>query len=305
MAARRVQEESQRRTAAAYSEARAGLDRLDRSELSRLHEWLDAETGRVTTLLGREFKGKLREKFLPQYLVPLRGRLEAHFEGVGRRLEGKLRESTGAVLLGGARAAERVVGRLDGRTLPEGLAEQVRVKHEAELQRLRADSARGLGRELGSETWHRLRASFEAQTRVSDMVALSGELLDNQAWRVERLVRTELSYGYNLAQAAALRALPLEPGELIFGRWTERVDDATGAPLDLRVAQDSLVLHGQVTRPGGVFTMPADPRAPARSWGRSWAHPPNRPNDRAVFLPWRRVWGVGGWLLQGGRRIEL
>lgn len=609
MAAKRALEESRRRTAAAYAESRAGLDKLDHHELARLREWFDAETGHVTTLLRREFKGRLKEKFLPQYLIPLRGRLQAHFEGVGRRLEGKLRESTGEVLEGGAREAGKLVGKLDGRTMPPGLAESVRTKHEAELQRLRADSARGLGRELGHETWHKLRASFEAQTRASDLVALSGELLDAQSWRVERLVRTEClpgdariegaiaraisrrwydgpmftvrtngrefsgtpnhpvltqrgwvglsgvlpgdnlvchtrqenprssadpniddrpptlaelfysaqavgvserrggaepdfhgdgregdvdiqwangvlhvgsfapltqplsqrifppaalsalsfcascralqavnegrrgrnatccnaclleaevndaavyvvrfgqtqgtlpgviaaadllsrhaqeqarvhpstrhedkaslrqrarlagsldytahppqrvpealgdllqtqagfveldrvvsctsrqfsghvfnlhtrdgyyvsnlvytkncSYGYNLAQAAALQAIPSEPGELIWGRWTERIDDASGIPLDKRVAQDSFVLHGQVARPGGTFTMPADPRAPTRMVGQSWAHPPNRPNDRSVYVPWRRAWGVPGWVYQGGRRIEL
>jgi len=129
--------------------------------------------------------------------------------------------------------------------------------------------------------------------------------MDDQAWKVERLVRTEASYGYNLTQAAALRAFPTERGQLLWGRWTERVDDESEEPLDDRVGEDSIVLHGQVARPGGMYTMPAESGAPEKMIGMQWAFPPNRPNDRAILLPWMRDWGVPGWVYQGGRRIYL
>ncbi len=297
--------EQRRRTAAAYTEARRQVDTVEHAALHPMREWYENETGRVTTMLRRHFKGRLKEKFEPQYLNPIKGRLQAHFAELARRLEGRWVPEGQALLRTGAEHATALVGKLSGRVPPEGLAAQVAQKHTAELERLRTASARGLAQELGSKTWQGLRSSFEKETRVSDLVTLSGELMDQQAWKVDRLVRTEASYGYNLAQAAALKAFPHDPEDLLWGRWTERVDDLSGRPMDDKVGLDSLVLHGQVARPGGVFTMPEDHRAPARLIGQSWVHPPNRPNDRAVLLPWQRSWGVPGWILQAGRRIDL
>lgn len=293
-----------RKTAEAYARARDSADRIEVAALRPIERWYDEETGRVTTMLRRHFKGRLQQKFEPQYLMPIRARLEAHFAGVAQRLEGKLGKQGEPVLAAGARDAGKLVGRLTGRAPPAELANKVTMRHLAEVERLRSESARGVSAEISAQTWRGLRASFEKQVDPRHLIVLAGELMDQQSWRVERLVRTETSYAYNLAQAAALKAYPTEPGELLWGRWTERVDDLSGKPLDKKVAEDSLVLHGQVARPGGVFTMPDDPRA-GKLAGRSWAHPPNRPNDRSVLLPWQRHWGVPGWILQGGKRIDL
>lgn len=300
---RRVTNE-RRKTAEAYARARASADRIETAALRPIERWFEEETGRVTTMLRRHFKGRLQQKFEPQYLMPIQARLEAHFAGVAKRLEGKLGRQGAPVLEAGARDAGKLVGRLTGREPPAELASKVTMRHLAEVERLRSESARGVSAEISAQTWRGLRASFEKQVDPRHLIVLAGELMDQQSWRVDRLVRTETSYAYNLAQAAALKAYPTEPGELLWGRWTERVDDLSGKPLDKKVAEDSLVLHGQVARPGGVFTMPDDPRA-GKLAGRSWAHPPNRPNDRSVLLPWQRHWGVPGWILQGGKRIDL
>jgi hypothetical protein len=104
-------------------------------------------------------------------------------------------------------------------------------------------------------------------------------------------------------------------------RWTEYVDDATGRPLDARVANDSLVLHGQVCfQPEGAtfegrstflvggtggFTMPPDGRVNAKLWGKRYAHPPNRPNDRSRLVPWKPTWGVPAYMVVGGQRMDV
>jgi hypothetical protein len=302
---KRAELEVRRRTAEAYARARESADRIEVKALSPVARWYEDETGRVTTMLRRHFGGRLKEKFAPQYLMPIRARLEAHFAGVAQRLEGKLNKQGAPILAAGAGDAGRLVGKLTGRAAPPELEQKVTTKHLAEIERLRSESARTISADIGNQTWRGLRAAFEKQTDPRHLVVLAGELMDQQGWRVDRLVRTETSYAYNLAQSAALQAFPTEPGQLIWGRWNERVDDTTGKPLDKKVAEDSLVLHGQVARPGGVFTMPEDARAPSKLVGRSWSHPPNRPNDRAVLLPWMRDWGVPGWILQGGRRIDL
>jgi hypothetical protein len=128
--------------------------------------------------------------------------------------------------------------------------------------------------------------------------------LEANRWRIERIARTQGNLAYNkAAQALAARARDRKPGVML--RWTELVDDATGAPLDNRVGVDSLIMHGQLVAPGGVFVMPPVRNAPAYLLGKSWSSPPNRPNDRAVLIPWVPGSGVPGWKWKNGRRTYV
>lgn len=127
---------------------------------------------------------------------------------------------------------------------------------------------------------------------------------DNQWWQAERIVRTEGAYAFNAAHADSISEAQGTLPDLM-NRWSEHVDDATGAPLDARVAEDSLVLHGQVVPVGANFVMPPDPRVEAKRWNQTYAQPPNRPNDRAVLLPWRPRWGGYAWTFKGGRRVNV
>jgi hypothetical protein len=176
------------------------------------------------------------------------------------------------------------------------------------------------------------------QQRLSVVLATGGTALDAvravqdetgaQFWRAERIVRTEMSFAYNAAHMRGLEASrDLLPD--MGGRWTERVDDFTGQPLDNRVAADSLVLHGQVARPVGLdagrllpdakqidttlggeaplggWEMPRDNRVNAKLWGRRYSQPPNRPNDRSRVVAWRASWGRPGYVVRGGERVPI
>jgi hypothetical protein len=165
----------------------------------------------------------------------------------------------------------------------------------------------------------------DATEQVMSLALLSGrsmgetiddvmDALGDGRWQAERIVRTESLWAYNSAQADAIEASAEELPDLEM-RWTEYIDDATGQRLDLRVAGDSVVMHGQVVPPGSMFIFPNDYadllddpkelKACARFVGRSWAHPPMRPNDRSSLIPWRRDWGIPGWRWQDGHRIFL
>lgn len=127
---------------------------------------------------------------------------------------------------------------------------------------------------------------------------------DNQWWQAERIVRTEGAYAFNAAHADSIEEAQDALPDLM-NRWSEHVDDQTGAALDNRVAKDSLVLHGQVVPVGANFVMPPDPRVSPKLWNQTYAQPPNRPNDRSVLLPWRPRWGGYAWTFKGGRRENL
>lgn len=138
------------------------------------------------------------------------------------------------------------------------------------------------------------------------------ETIDGEWWQGERIVRTEIAYAFNVTHRDGIAEAAQELPQL-WQRWEEHCD-AEGQPLDDRVGVDSIALHGQVTPPGGKFTMPPDAPFPdakgntqvGRSLvGRSWDFPPNRPNDRSVLSPWMKTWGVPGWQYIAGRRVWL
>jgi hypothetical protein len=142
------------------------------------------------------------------------------------------------------------------------------------------------------------QTSDEAITRVMDA-------LGSDYYRAERIVRTELSWAYNATHADAIEDAQEELPDLM-QRWTELVDDTTGTPYDNRVGRDSIAMHGQVTKPGGTFTMPLGASGvDARMLGQSWSYPPNRPNDRATLSPWRPHWGIPAWRYVGGARVPM
>lgn len=129
-----------------------------------------------------------------------------------------------------------------------------------------------------------------------------------EAWRAERIARTEWAGAYNAGSADLITETRRTLLPDLMMRWTELVDDLTGRPMDDRVAGDSLAMHGQAAEPGGgLFVMPPDPRVSAKLHGKQWAFPPNRPNDRSVLEPWRPGWrgAAPAWVWENGARRYL
>lgn len=134
-------------------------------------------------------------------------------------------------------------------------------------------------------------------------------------WRAERIVRTEQSWAAHATIVDGLKDSEAAIGEL-YMRWTELVSE-NGRPLDDRVAADSVAMHGQVARPGGLFTMPdsaasivihnryGESRVSDDLIGETWPHPPLRPHDRATIVPWRPQWGSRGWRVVGGDKVPV
>lgn len=185
------------------------------------------------------------------------------------------------------------------RGMVAGKVQSVMRVHEDSMARYGVRVVRRMEGELGQAL-----ALGETQSQAIDRVMEAGGL----EWHgAERIVRTELSFA---ASASAREAADQQAEELdgdLWTRWTEHVTDG-GAPLDDRVGVDSEAMHGQVAPPGGVFTQPPTSRDGATVGdslvGRQWSCPPNRPNDRAVLVPWRASWGIPGWQWDG-RRVPV
>lgn len=138
-------------------------------------------------------------------------------------------------------------------------------------------------------------------------VSSVAETMNMEWWRAERIVRTETAWAYNATQMDATAEASKQFPNMMM-RWVEFVTDVSLQKMDDRVGDDSVVMHGQLAKPGTYFTMPMfPPRAGLKISpslrGKQWTNPPNRPNDRAVLQPWRPGWGWG-WELVNGSRVQ-
>lgn len=117
-------------------------------------------------------------------------------------------------------------------------------------------------------------------SEVVDDVMKVGGISEKQRWVGERIARTEIAYAHGSAKHAALRELAEDEPELQ-KRVLEMVDDD-------RVGDDSLLIHGQTVPVSQPFTWK---RKTKGGWVlEEFLHPPNRPNDRAVVIPWDPSW---------------
>jgi hypothetical protein len=198
-----------------------------------------------------------------------------------------------------------------GAIIPLPLLETARLRglvadQTSSLMRVHATSMARFGAQLVGRMEGELATSLSVGENHSQAIDRVMKLGDLEWYRAERIVRTEMSFAANRSSRAAADEQAEELDGDLWSRWTEHVSD-DGMPYDDRVGVDSEAMHGQVAPPDGMFTQP--PSSPdgedvGSLAGRQWACPPNRPNDRAVLVPWRAHWGVPGWRWQG-RRVPV
>lgn len=293
---------------AAVANHRKAMDRvIDRQGVRGLRKAFDVGIGGLTRALVRSFKGRGRDVVTGATIGEL-SRLTT--EGVAHlftNVASTLAMQTGDVVVESARRVARFVGLMQGK--PSRLddprqAEMVARLRMGELTRLRQRSMGMVGADSAAVVRARMAMLKVGTDTVNTAISDAMEVTDSQFWQVERVARTETSRAYNTVQNDGITALAQEiPG--LGKRWTELVSDLTGVPLDSRVATDSLVLHGQIAPPGGLFTIPADIMAPVKMVGMTWEFPPNRPNDRAVLTPWHKEWGIPGYVVRDGGFVDI
>jgi len=276
----------------------ASRDRiLDRQVLAPTREVWAQEVARLERELGTE----QRRNPTP---IPSVGMLKTWTKWAGRalpRVLGELKGATQEVLAEGVRNVSAFFGWVSGhRSLldDESTVRAVLVQRRIQLDSMRHRTETLLASSVSRPVYANFQAALVQQIPVQQLAGKLADLTDAQFWQVERIVRTETALAYNAVQHDAMVELSREHPKLQ-RRWTEMVNDVTGQPMDARVAMDSMALHGQVTTVRGVFTMPDKPGVPHGLLGKSWLYPPNRPNDRALVLPWEPTWGIPGWTYRG------
>lgn len=207
------------------------------------------------------------------------------------------------------------------RAFPKGTENRIEKQGVAEvtermgMSQRQATSAANLASRMITRCEQELALSTLQAEPAAQTIDRIGDVIDGQWYEAERIVRTEGAWASNGAASDAIEAAT-EVLPSMQQRWCEHVDEGSLTPLDDRVDVDSIAMHAQVAQAGGLFTMPATaPRgtlkAPSKVEvrpelvGRSWEHPPDRPNDRAVIAPWRPEWGLPGWRYDAGARVPL
>lgn len=209
----------------------------------------------------------------------------------------------------GIQAVERT---FKGAATPLPLAEASRFagvidRRKTSLMRMHQSSMANYGTRIVGKMENQLAVSLASGETQMDAIDRITKTADLEWWQGERIVRTETAWAYNATHHDGIVEAARELPDMM-ARWSEHVDDG-GAPMDDRVGDDSLAMHGQIAKPGEAFTMPPttpDGKVIHRSLvGRSWQFPPNRPNDRAIVQPWRPHWGIDGWVWRGGARVPF
>lgn len=236
--------------------------------------------------------------------------LTEHLRTLAARLTAQVQEIQEETQREAIRAADRMISRLNRDADRATILDQ-RASVRELIEGRTADLDARVEDMITSEV-SQIRANCDVRTKElvargftnSQVIFELDQFLQQEFWRIERAVRTHIAYVFNSALSDA-SAMIARGDRTVYIRWVEHANDFTGLPTDSKTAPDSLVLHGQVRKPDAVFTMPRDERAPAKMWGKTWAYPPNRPNDRAVVMPWRKAWGVPAYEYRGFRRVWL
>jgi hypothetical protein len=103
-----------------------------------------------------------------------------------------------------------------------------------------------------------------------------------ERWRAERIVRTEMAYSYGLTNQVAME----ETKKDVPGLRKKLIET-----MDARTGDDSKELHGQVVDVDQPFIWEVkNSKGVPTGEIVEYMQPPNRPNDRAVVIPWRDDW---------------
>lgn len=244
-----------RQLLALEAELRTRLEQLERT--GRGETWTAADT-EATLVQVRELLGRQGEAFramLDANAATARRLGVENTVGVLRHFEGKTAGPIRPLSLDVALAA--------GHPLLARHEASVARWGQRTVGRIASEIQRGL---LAGETFAEMTARLTgARGRPGALVASAGE--------ATRIVRTEAMHAYNAGaheEALAQRA-----------RRFPDLQKKLVETFDQRTAEDSRAAHGEVRDLEGMFV---------DGKGRHYLHPPGRPNDRAVEIPYRMAW---------------
>lgn len=117
-----------------------------------------------------------------------------------------------------------------------------------------------------------------------------GGFLDSEAWKAQRIVRTELHSIYDMARFDGLREIQRQT--------IPDLQKISIDPIDSRTGLDSIAVKGQIKDLGEPFRFKGEVVDPSNGKSKfievePFMNHPNRPNDRGATAPYRKSWETG------------
>jgi hypothetical protein len=296
------------------------LDRLiDRGAVERLRNVYQKATSEVLSKLERLGRGST--SFTYHHLQMALAQLKAGQIYVNDAMLGELnaatREAQVESLHGLVRDYKKLEKHFSGHAPILPIEEAARFagvidKSRGSLLRQHSTSVRRFGMNVIDGVQEQMAVSLASGETLDGAITRVHSTIKGEFYAAERIARTETAWSVNSTHNDGIKEIAKEDPALL-SQWTEFCGP-DGAPLDDRVGVDSIALAGQVAAPGDLFTMPATAPFPDAKGntqvspslvGKSWEFPPNRPNDRATILPWKKDWGRPGWKYKSGRRVPV
>jgi hypothetical protein len=138
------------------------------------------------------------------------------------------------------------------------------------------------GRDLMSQISNGLFAASIGEISYDQVVGRIGSFFSAEEWKLHRIVRTELHNIYNVGKLNGMKEIVDDTIPDLKKTLIHPMDQRTGA--DSKYAA-TLGLVAKVNEP---FEYAWDGEL------RTYMHPPDRPNDRSVMVPYREQWGYIG-----------
>jgi hypothetical protein len=145
------------------------------------------------------------------------------------------------------------------------------------------------GDSLKQDISNSLKQAVIAEIPYSEVVQKLSQEFQAQEWEVHRLARTELHHIYSVAKLNGMKDLKKE-------KIMPSIKKALYHPMDSRTAEDSkeMAEKNPIVELNDYFTQDYRPTPKSKVQHRRYLVPPDRPNDRAILIPYDPSWGQGG-----------
>ena len=258
----------------------SGLEESQQRKLLRAFRGIRQE---LTDRLLIVPEGTFTEQQLNVTLVQVQSAIEA----IKRELKGTMAESSEILGLRGIRDLVGEVGRFQNKF--EGSVQQLNIdtiliatdaknflinKHDASLDAYAAD----LRASITGQIVNSLAIRDTNQRTVAKLRSDIGRFFLGEEWKLNRIVRTEMHNIYNFAKLKGLQRVQEQT--------LPDLQKSLMHPLDARTGQDSKILAAA----NPVVDIDQPFRFTFKGKERIFMFPPDRPNDRSILVPFRKVW---------------
>lgn len=258
-----------------------GALKLEGTEADKI---VDAYSG-VRERLQNRLARFPRDSFSAQHLRGVMAQVEGALAAMNEKLKGEMQSGAYEMALSGVEDLTDEMATFDeaflGAVTPINLNAAAAATDTTNFLVTKYDTSLDeYGTDLLNQIGKGLLAASIGELNADQVVGRIGEFFTAEEWKLRRIVRTELHNIYNVGKMRGMRTLA-----------DDTIPDLKKTlmhPMDQRTGKDSIYAAG--------LRLVVDIDEPFEyEWKgqlRSFMAPPDRPNDRAILVPYRTEWGA-------------